>query len=242
MASSEDSIFPPELRESIDALAQLVTASETTESTINRIAQLAVQAIEPIDICSISLATGRKIKTVGATDPMAARLDEIQYEAGEGPCLSAIAQHETFYIPDMEQDETWPTFSRRAAEETGVASLLSYVLRVDASSLGAVNMMAKQKDAFEPDDLTAGTLFAAQAGVALSNAVTHEGDQTKIAQLEEAIESRTVIGEAIGLLMASRKCDKEEAFKVLADMSQRSNTKLREIAAKLVEVAPEILS
>lgn len=78
--------------------------------------------------------------------------------------------------------------------------------------------------------------------MALSNAVTHEGDQTKIAQLEEAIESRTVIGEAIGLLMASRKCDKEEAFKVLADMSQRSNTKLREIAAKFVKVAPEILS
>jgi transcriptional regulator with GAF, ATPase, and Fis domain len=240
--ASKDSIFPPELKESIEALAQLVTSSETTESTINRIAQLAVQAIEPVDICSISLVTNGKIKTVGATDPMAALLDEIQYETGEGPCLSAIAEHETFLIPDMEKDETWPVFSRRAAKETGVASLLSYVLRVDASSLGAVNMMARHKDVFEPDDLTAGTLFAAQARVALSNAVTHEGDQTKIAQLEEAIQTRTVIGEAIGLLMASRKCDKDEAFEVLADMSQRSNTKLREIAAKLVEAAPEILS
>ncbi|MGI8774478.1 MAG: GAF and ANTAR domain-containing protein [Actinomycetota bacterium] len=237
---------PPNVREelsqSIDTLAQLVTASETTESTINQIAELAVAAIDPLEVCSVSLAKDGKITTVGATDPMATHLDEIQYGVGEGPCLSSIANHATFYIPDMATDETWPTFSRRAAEKTGVASLLAYVLRVDDSSLGAVNMMSTKTGAFDTDDRAAGSLFAAQAGVALANALTHESDQTKIAQLEEAVETRTVIGEAIGLLMASRKCDKDEAFQVLTELSQRSNTKVREIAVRLVEAAPEILS
>ena len=239
----DSSNVPPELSKSLDALAQLVTASETTESTINRIAELAVAAIDPLEICSVSLAKAGKIVTVGATDPMATRLDEIQYSTREGPCLSAIAGHATFYIPDMATDETWPTFSRRAADETGVASLLSYVLRVDDSSLGAVNMMATTTGAFDDeDDRAAGALFAAQAGVALANALTHEKGQAKISQLEEAVQTRTVIGEAIGLLMASHKCDKDEAFKILTAMSQRSNTKVREIATRLVEAAPEILS
>jgi transcriptional regulator with GAF, ATPase, and Fis domain len=234
--------FPPALQESVEALSRLVTADETMESTIGRIAELAVEAIPTMDICSISLATDRKIKTVGATDPRAELIDELQYETGEGPCLSAIEKHATFYIPDMSTDETWPKFSRRAAKETGVNSLLSYVLRVHESSLGAVNMMSEQKDAFDANDQTAGVLFAAQAGVALANAVTHREDQIKIQQLEAGMESRSVIGEAIGLLMASRKCTKEEAFTILTEISQRSNIKLKEIASRLVDAAPDILS
>jgi len=234
--------FPPALQESVEALSRLVTADETMESTIGRIAELAVEAIPTMDICSISLAIDGKIKTVGATDPRAALIDEIQYETGEGPCLSAIEKHATFYIADMSADETWPKFSRRAAKETGVNSLLSYVLRVHESALGAVNMMSEQNDAFDANDQTAGVLFAAQAGVALANAVTHREDQIKIQQLEAGMESRSVIGEAIGLLMASRKCTKEEAFTILTEISQKSNIKLKEIASRLVDAAPDILS
>jgi transcriptional regulator with GAF, ATPase, and Fis domain len=232
--------YPADLLESMTALSKLVTADETLESTVARIAELALMAIDGTAECSVSLAKGKNIKTVAATGEICRVINGLQMETEEGPCLSSIKEQATFYIPDMSQDETWPSFSNLAAETTGISSLLAYVLEVGEGSLGAMNFMASEVDAFDDQDIAAGALFAAQAGVALSNALTHEQNEKKVEQLEEGIRTRQVIGEAVGIVMATRQVKADEAFEILKTISQHTNVKLKEVAAGLVERVDEL--
>ena len=226
--------YPAELLESVAAVSRLVTSEETVGSTVARIAELSVLAIDGADACGISLVMGKTIKTMASTNEIGHVIDELQIETGQGPCMSSIEEQATFYIPDMANDETWRVFSQRAAEATGISSLLGYVLHVGEGALGALNVMSTQPDAFDEDAIAAGAVFAGQAGVALANALTHQKNEKKVEQLEEGIRTRQVIGEAVGIIMATRKVTAEKAFDILKAISQHTNVKLREVAAGLV--------
>lgn len=231
----DDQRYPRELIESMSELSKLVVANEDLSSTVTRIAELAVQAIDGAEVCSVSLARKGEITTVASTAEIGVKVDEIQYEAKEGPCLSSIDEQEAFQIPDMKADDTWPVFSKRVAEETDTNSMLAYVLNVHKGTVGALNLTSSKVDSFSSDDLATGALFAAQAGVALANALTHEDDQNQIHQLEEGLETRQVIGQAVGLIMAAHKVDADEGFKLLVRTSQNTNEKVRDLAQRVIE-------
>ena len=120
-----------------------------------------------------------------------------------------------------------------------MSSLLSFVLQVTEESLGALNLYSKEKDAFTDEDVATGSLFAAQAAVQLANAQTHARDENKIDQLQQGLVTRSVIGQAVGIIMATRHVDSEKAFEVLRKISQTTNVKLRELAVTLVQKANE---
>lgn len=240
MAEPGANDYPAELVESLQALSQLVVANEDVASTVGQIARLAVRAIDGAEVCSISVGRQGKIETLASTAEVGEKIDEVQYAVNEGPCLSSIDSHETFHIRDMEQDETWPTFSKRVAAETGTKSMLSFVLDVHEGSLGAVNLTSSQIDSFSSEDVVTGSLFAAQAGVALANALTHESDQHQIHQLEEAVRTRQLIGQAVGLVMGSQRVDADAGFAMLVRISQNTNVKLREVAEGLIDEASKL--
>lgn len=77
-------------------------------------------------------------------------------------------------------------------------------------------------------------LFAAQGGTALHNSSVYHASQTMIGDLQRALESRAVIEQAKGILHAKLGVPPEEAFHLISKMSQRTNTKVRELAAELV--------
>ncbi|MEA2509636.1 MAG: hypothetical protein QOG21_1718 [Actinomycetota bacterium] len=232
--------YPAELITSVTALSRLVTANETVESTVGRIAQLSVLAIDSANECGISLVKGKNIQTVAVTSEVGETIDALQIETGQGPCMSSIETQATFYIPDMARDTTWPAFSARAAAETGISSLLGHVLEVGGGALGAMNLMSYQTDAFDEDAIAAAAVFAAQAGVALSNALTHEKSAQKVEQLEEGIRTRQVIGQAVGIVMATRHLNAEDAFEILKTISQHTNVKLKQVATGLVGRVDEL--
>jgi GAF domain-containing protein len=222
-----------ELADSLSELAGVVISEENIESTTRRIAERAVHLIGGADLAGISFVRDRDILTVGVTDDRVTELDAIQYETGEGPCLSSIREQETFEIADMESDQTWPNFSPRAAQ-LGVSSLLSFVLKVSDDSLGALNLYSRSSNAFAPTDRALGGVFAAHAGIALANARTHAGDLRRVEELEEGLDTRDLIGAAIGILMERERSTSSEAFKNLRRESQSQNKKLREVARDVV--------
>lgn len=239
MATGEGSSYPQELIESITALSKLLVADEDVSSTVARIAELAVHAIDGAEVCSVSLVREGQITTVASTADIGEKIDDIQYEAEEGPCLSSIDRQATFHIPDMKHDDSWPSFSKRVVAETGTNSMLSYVLDVGEGALGALNLTSSKANSFSEDDIATGSLFASQAGIALANALTHESDQKKIHQLEEGIETRQVIGQAVGFIMASQDVDADEGFRILVRISQNKNVKIRALAQRLLDKARE---
>lgn len=229
-----------ELDAALQELAGILVSEEDVDSTLSRITHLAVACIVGADFCGVSLVVegmkGKEIKTVGATNEIAAEVDRVQYEVGEGPCLSSIADQATFKIDDISSDRQWPRFSAAAAHK-GVKSLLAFVMQISDKALAALNLFAQKPHAFTREDVRVGALFASHAAFTLANAQTHERDQQKAQQLEQALDTRGVISNAVGILMAQEAVNRDDAFGILRNTSQTLNIKLRVIAEGIVDKA-----
>ena len=171
------------LTSSLRALGALVFSEETLESAAYRIAVLAVELVDGADLASLSLVENGNVVTLGATDDLAEIVDKIQYQAGQGPCLSAIEEQATFQIDDMTAETAWPGFSPRAAK-AGVLGLLSFVLKVSGTeALGALNLYSRSRGGFSKQDVRIGALFAAQAAITVANALSQARDARRLARL-----------------------------------------------------------
>lgn len=222
---------PVELAETFAAIARALLGEDDVEATLTTITSLAVKTIDGCDHAGISLIQGRTISTPAASDDVPVQVDAIQYETDEGPCLEAIREHETFRTGDLASEARWPEFSRRAAGETGVASMLSFRLFAETETMGALNLYSKQRGAFDDEAVAVGSVFATHAAVALAAAQRDE-------QMQKALQSRDVIGQAKGILMAQQDVSADEAFDILRRASQRMNIKVRELAERVASRTP----
>ena len=184
---------------------------------------------------SISVVVRRReVYTRAATDELPRAVDTAQYETGQGPCLDTLFERRTERVPNTADHPRWPDFTKRA-RELGVGSMLAVQLYVDRDDLGALNLMSKHPDAFDDESESVALLFAAHAAVAMAAV-------QRIDQLQRAVSTRDIIGQAKGILIERLGVTGDQAFRVLAHASQQENRKLHEIAAELVttgEMPPE---
>jgi GAF domain-containing protein len=229
-----------DLATSFAEISRALYSAHTVKETLHRIVDFSVETIEGCSGAGISFLQDNEIVTPVWTEPRVLEVDELQYATGQGPCLDAIAQGQTFYADDLLTDERWPTFGPMAAE-AGMRSLLSFCLFGDAT-LGALNLYAQLPRAFSATDRAKGLIFATHAGVALAAAEDLE-DATealeveieKLHNLNGALASRQVIGRAEGILMQRELITSDQAFDLLRRASQNLNTKLREVAQHVVD-------
>lgn len=212
-----------------DRLGQLARSlhQETPETILKLVVAAAIEQIPGTDEASLSIVTGgRKIESQAPSSVLPSRLDALQMELGEGPCLSAFSAQRTIRVPDMAAEDRWPDFARGAAD-AGVGSMLAFQLYVEGGdNLGALNLYSRQREAFDADSEHVGLVVAAHAAIALAEA-------RQIGHLHQAIESRDVIGQAKGILMERYKITAHQAFLLLAKASQQANRKLHVIAEEL---------
>jgi hypothetical protein len=203
--------------------------------TLQRIAERAVEVVPAADHCGISLRRRRhKVESVAATSDLALRCDTLQYELEEGPCLDAVLDSESYLTDDTRTETRWPRWAPRVAEE-GVGSVLSIRLATNSETLGALNLYAGTAGAFTTDDVDLALIYALHATNAMSSALLVTGLQT-------AVNTRHTIGVAQGILMQRYDLTMQQAFEVLRRYSSHSNTKLRDVADKVVhsKVLPDL--
>lgn len=213
-------------------LARRLMAEESVETTMQVIVDAAVELVEGCDHASISHMRGRSLISASSSDTIGIALDGIQTGSDEGPCLDAIRTGEVTATADLTNDERWPTYGPRAAETAGVLSSLALPLHDGTRTVGALNLFADRLDAFsdvgsDPDAEAVASILAAHATPALLAAL-HRKD------MQAALASRDVIGQAKGMLMARSRLDEDEAFELLKRASQRMQVKLAEVARRLV--------
>jgi GAF domain-containing protein len=161
-------------------------------------------------------------------------VDESQYEASQGPCLHALDSGEIVTVPDITRDDRWTDYLAHALAH-GVRSSLSLPLQADGETAGALNLYSRSAHAFDdPTVLSAAAALAAQGGAVLSIAVRQAQQVALTSQLREALASRAVIDQAMGILMAQQRCTADDAFALLRRTSQNRNRKIRDIAADIV--------
>jgi GAF domain-containing protein len=215
-------------------------ASETTVvGALERIVQLAATTIPGAEYAAITTKSGsERYRTVAFTGPVPLRVDEIQYEANQGPCLTALETVEMVHTGDLAVDGRWPVFGPAASEATGVMSMLSSPLYLeDSDILGALNTYSKKPDAFDEIDLSGCAILSTHSAIALSRAADREQND----HLTNALASNRKIGAAIGILMATHKLTEQQAFDALRLASQHFHRKLYEIAFEVVETGQLVL-
>jgi GAF domain-containing protein len=198
----------------------------TTLNTTVQAAKLALPGIDHVGI-SVSYRDGR-VETVAATDQLVWDLDQLQYELNEGPCLDAINESGIVEVNNLAAHESqWPGFVPRAAA-LGLRAQMGLRLYVDnEGTLGGLNLYSTGSDVIDPDVREAAELFATHAALEMGHVRREEN-------LNSALGTRKVIGQAIGIVMERYELDEDRAFKYLAQVSQHSNVKLRDVAAELV--------
>jgi GAF domain-containing protein len=216
-----------ELSEALSRVARhLQEVHGDVDSTLASITAAAVATIPHADECGVTYVVGRrKVEPRAATSDLPRQVDALQNRVGQGPCLDAVWDEEVVRVDDLGTDDRWPDFATKAAE-LGVGSMICFRLFVEGDALGALNVYARQPHAFDDESLDVGHMFATHAAVALAGA-EHEAD------LRRGMDTRDVIGQAKGILMERHKLTADQAFGVLARVSQEKNRKLVDIAREV---------
>lgn len=163
----------------------------------------------------------------GQGGELARECDRLQYLLGEGPCLDSIAERHAVRSPSLAYDERWPVWGPRVADDPGAHSVLSVRLFTDGHAFGALNMYSPAKDAFSDQDQEEATALAAHIAIAL--AAVRQSDS-----LLAGLDSRSVIGQAMGIIMERFDLAPPVALSLLGRIASSTQTKVRDVAREIV--------
>jgi GAF domain-containing protein len=232
MAGS-DALRRSEAAEALERLGRLSLREQSMESLLQTVADLTKQVMPGDPEASVSLLVEDRPTTPVFTGPLAKDLDESQYGHDHGPCLHAARTGEVVVITDARTDPRWPGYMQSAVQH-GSLSALALPLPIREGVAGALNIYAREPDAFDEQARSIATGFAPYAAVAAGNLFEYQQARSTADNLQRALESRAVIDQAKGILMERHKLTADQAFQVLAETSMRANLKLHTIAEQLV--------
>jgi hypothetical protein len=219
--------------------------ASTVGDVLEQVVHAAANIVPGADVVSITLRdTGGHFFTPVQTDAIAAELDQLQYDVGEGPCVDAAraAGPAMAASADLAHEDAWPRFGPGAAQR-GIRAVLSTALLPDAvapTQSGALNIYSRTVGGLDDVDRATALLLATHASLALAHTQAVDLARLKVEQLHRAIDSRDVIGQAKGILMARRGINAGAAFDLLRKTSQDLNVKLVELAETLARRHGEI--
>lgn len=218
-----------DIAQAIAVAARSINQTQSIEETLQAIVDAARDSVPGFDQVGIStLHKSGKVETRAATGKLVHQLDELQYDLGEGPCVDTLRETDVVVAPRIRHDQRWPRYVP-AAVELGLRSQLAVRLYLDdRGTLGGLNLYSTTSDEVEPESEATAELFAAHAAIALGNARQRE-------TLNEALQSRKVIGQAIGIVMERYEMNEDRAFAFLVRASSHANIKVRDVAQELVD-------
>jgi hypothetical protein len=213
-------------------LARVAAAPRSVEEVLSDVTAAAKELIPGVDTAGVLLiGKGGTWDSVGGTSELPHLLDELQMKYGEGPCVEAALDEVIVRTEDFRTEKRWPKYSP-AVSEIGVLSGVSFKLYTANRTAGALNLFSFKPRAFDGEAETIGTVLAAHAAAAVL--ASREGEE-----LQSALSTRDRIGQAKGIIMERYGVDDIRAFEMLRRLSQDSNTKLVDIAARVIETRGE---
>jgi len=221
-------------------LSAIVLGAQPLGAVLHRVVELAVEAVPGADDASVVVFRRNRFRAVAVFGPVAAALDERQYEPGFGPSLAATRR---MIVLDTTKDVGYRGFSRQARRRG-----IHHVLAIPIPELqclpgvpdcrGALNLYGTgAAGPFDRAAIDSATAFSAQASVTVLNALTYAEAQEQSDNMKQALASRAGIEQAKGILMGRHHCSAEEAFALLVDTASRSQRKVRDVAQAVIDDA-----
>ncbi len=210
--------------------ARTINQARTAEATLQTIAETALISIPGVEHVGVSVLDGNgNPETKASTSELVMELDTLQYSLNEGPCVDSLINGSTIVAaPNIRNAKRWPRYAP-AAVELGLKAQLAVKLYLDGhGTVGGLNMYSTASGDIDPQAPGIADLFATHAALALGRA-------REVDSLHLALRTREVIGQAVGLTMQRYNLDPDGAFAFLVRSSSHSNTKVRDIALRMVE-------
>ncbi|MEX5303486.1 GAF and ANTAR domain-containing protein [Kocuria sabuli] len=220
-------------------IQNMLLSQEHATAAVHQLAQVAQDLIPSAAGAGVSLIDAHGSRTsTGATDHLVEAADALQYELGEGPCLSVWATETLQRVNDTTDDDRWPQWSAAVAR-SGIRSMLSVPLVFQDRCLGAMKVYATVGDAFTGHEEQQLGLLAAAAATLLGAAQTRAAPQRLSAALQAGLADRQTIDRAIGMLMEQRATDPDDAHAVLITASLAQGRPMVEIARQILQRHPD---
>jgi GAF domain-containing protein len=199
------------------------------EDLLLEVTETAVRLLPDVHHAGVTLLDKhKKLRSTAATGPIPRILDRLQEQHQEGPYLSAIMDHHTVRVDDFASETRWPDFVAAVVNQTAVRSSLSIQLYTNESELGALNLYSERANSFTPHIEELALAIAAHAAIGLSGARRGE-------QIQSALASTDIIGQAKGIIMERYNITAVAAFKLFVKVSEDRNASVAEIAQLVVD-------
>jgi GAF domain-containing protein len=222
------------------ALLRELTAGlvgEDLDEALDHLARTSRHALPDVDWASVTLLRAGEPAGGAASDPVARRLDELQY-AIDGPAMTAIRDRAVVLGEDLVTEERWPQWTPRAVVR-GVRSVLCAPVDVDDEVLACISMYARVPGGLGADAQLTAMLLAEHAGLLLA-AVRDRARRAAVpGDVAGTLASGEVIGQAIGVVMVQRRCPAPEALDVLRGASAALSIPIADVARRLVGSATD---
>ncbi|HEX8866404.1 MAG TPA: GAF and ANTAR domain-containing protein [Lentzea sp.] len=215
-------------------LAGLLLSRETVHTALSLVTSLTVEALPAAAGAGVTLLDehGRRM-TAAATDSVVEHLDVLQYDLGEGPCLSAWEKRRAFRIDDIAREKRWQRWTL-AARWSAMRAVVSAPLVAGDTAIGAIKAYGREPSSFGDRDEYLLTMFAAQAAILVANVRSFDNARKLSIALTEQLRGRDLISMAKGIVMAREHVDEGTAFAMLARDSHEESRKLGDLAGSLV--------
>jgi hypothetical protein len=193
-----------------------------------------------VDAAAMSLFHGGESRgTFGASSSDARVLDNLQFTAGEGPCLEAVATMTPVLIDDLHamQETRWPAF-RDAADRAGIRAVFAIPVCVGQISLGALDLFRFRPGPLASGELASALIVADAAGQVLLDFVDGATDADRAGPVEQweqvASLARIEIYQATGMIMAQLNVGPVAALVRLRAYAFANNCTAAEVAQQVV--------
>jgi GAF domain-containing protein len=218
-------------------LLELVLDSPEIASFLTELAIMTASCLSSQDDfveCGVTVLRDKRPAVVASSDARAASLDEIQNGFGDGPCLTALRENTTILVPDLLVEERWHHYAE-AALDHGVRSILAVPLDLADEAQGVANLYSRRPNGFSNQNILTAENFVANASRSLRLALSMARLKGVQDDLVAAMQSRTIIDMAIGVVMAQNGSSQDEAVRILTRASNSRNIKLRDVASTVVD-------
>jgi ANTAR domain/GAF domain len=172
-------------------------------------------------------------ETLAASDRLIAKIDELQFDLGEGPCWDALATLRPVLEPDLRTRvlSKWPAFSP-ALHDHGVAAIFAFPLAVGPLRIGAIDLYAVTPTRLGEEQTTETSALAS----IISRHVLRDALRTAgtDAPAPSGPYSRRTVHQATGFVIAQCGVSAEDAHLLLQGHAFAEGLSMDEVAREVL--------
>ncbi len=229
-------ISSSDVRKALKELGALRFGSDDPANAMRQIVE-ATHSLFKVDGAGLMLVDGElELRNAAVSDQRCDALEELQVAHREGPCLDAYHTKELVGSDDLGADDRWPAFSRSAVQR-GLRAVMASPIPYTEHVIGVVAVFSATQRAWTPEGELALMAFTDLAALLIASTI-HAVERTELAeQLQSALDSRVVIEQAKGVVVARDGVSPREAYEHLRAQARRDRRPLRDLAREVVNGA-----